>query len=210
MSFITLYGRGIAGHRQSAQRSARISAGAKPAFLLPPAERPVHGKKTAPFLHSSSNRNRRYLCAMGLWISVESSEQFPSSLICKCILVYACIDQCYTYRSALNTDSGCIEVRITHQEVMATDKGPGTLHFPRSAPSHTDECSSLSKYTTLALSAKRCDRCMRTSGLCDFKLVCTHTVHCTDTKTGQHADSLTRSLVDHCGKRMAKVYFGLK
>lgn len=108
-----------------------------------------------------------------------SSERFPSSLICKCILVYACIDQCYTYRSALNTDSGCIEVRLTHQEVMATDKGPGTLHFPRSAPSHTVEYSSLSKYTTLALSAKRfvflslfvLTLCARTQ-----KLVCTQTV----------------------------------
>ncbi len=105
--------RGLVGHRQSAQRSERISPGAKPAFLLPPTERPLHGKKTT-FLHSASDRN-----AQCLWISEEM--KFPSSLICKCILPYACSDQCYTYRNALNTDTGYIAVGIMQQEVMTTD-----------------------------------------------------------------------------------------
>ncbi len=122
--------RSLVGHRQSAQRSSRISPGAKPAFLLPPTERPLHGKKTT-FLHSASDRNLWFL-----WISEEI--KFPSSLICKWILLYACSDQCYTYRNALNTDTGYIAVGTMPQAEMATDKQKERVCSKNNMPRMTD------------------------------------------------------------------------
>lgn len=92
---------------------------------------------------------------------------------------------------------------------MATDKGPGILYFPRSAPSHAQlRARAFQMYSFGRERGKMLS--LHVHYLVDFVFCCTHTV-CADTKIGQCVWTSTVPPDDaNYLTRTAEVYFRFK